>query len=281
MNQWQHDNLRVNGVRLHYYRSPGISGHARPALVLVHGFTDNALYWSRTAEALVEGFDIVAYDARGHGASERARGVFNDEQRALDLLGVIDALKLEKPVAIGHSMGGSTIANAAAMRPDGFRALVLEDPAWWELPEGVSSEQLQHAATAMKDRTTAWRDWVKQLQAVPYEQALAMVKAGSPEWSEHDATLSCNARLQFELALFEHYPPPQAPWRGAVSAVKCPLLLLLGSERNAIITPDTANEVMTRCPGAPWVQVPGAGHAIRFDQFDRFLGAVRSFLAGL
>ena len=256
MDQWQQGDLRVNGVRLHYYRSPAKSGSALPALVFVHGFTDNALYWSRTAEALVERFDIVAYDARGHGTSDRASGMFNDEQRALDLLGVIDGLQLNKPVAIGHSMGGSTIANAAALRPEGFRALVLEDPAWWELPPGISSEQLQQAANAMKDRTATWCDWVKQVQAVPYGQAVDMVKAGSPQWNERDATLSCNARLQFELALFEHYPPPEAPWRGAVSAIKCPLLLLLGSERNAIITPDTANEV---CDALPKRQVgPGA-----------------------
>ena len=119
MNQWQQTDVRVNGVRLHVYRK----ANGKAPLLLAHGFTDNAQYWTRLAAALADDWDIIAYDVRGHGASDRAQGVFNDEQRANDLLGVLDALKIERPAAIGHSMGGSTIANAAAMRPGWFRAL--------------------------------------------------------------------------------------------------------------------------------------------------------------
>ena len=276
MNAWRQSDVHVNGVRLRTYRAG--NGHA--PLLFVHGFTDNALYWSRTAAALSENWDVAAYDARGHGASDLGGPVFDDATRANDALAVIDALGLVKPVAIGHSMGGSTITNAAAQRPGAFRALVLEDPAWWEFPPETSAEQRQQAAAAgMRERNNAWRDWVRQLQSVDDDKALEMVRTGSPEWGAGDAALSRDARQQVNLAQFEHYPPAEAPWRAAIAACACPVLLLLGSERNAIIKPETADEVTRLAPGARWVQIPGAGHAIRYDQFEAYFAALSAFLA--
>ncbi len=275
MNTWQQSDVHVNGVRLRTYRA----GNGKAPLLFVHGFTDNALYWTRTATALSENWDVTAYDARGHGASELGGPAFDDATRASDALAVIDALGLVKPVAIGHSMGGSTLANAAAQRPGAFRALVLEDPAWWEFPPEASAEQRQQAAAGMRERTNTWRDWVRQLQSVDDDKALEMVRAGSPEWDAADAALSRDARQQVNLAQFEHYPPAEAPWRAAIAASACPVLLLLGSERNAIIKPDTADEVTRLAPLARWLQIPGAGHAIRFDQFEAYLAAVNTFLA--
>ena len=69
-----------------------------------------------------------------------------------------------------------------------------------------------------------------------------------------------------------------APWRKAVAAWRCPALLLLGSERNAIITPQRADEACAINSAVRWVQIAGAGHSIRFDQFDAYVAAVRAFL---
>ncbi len=275
MKTWKQLDVHVNGVRLRTYRA----GNGKAPLLFVHGFTDNALYWSRAAEALEANWDVVAYDARGHGASELGGPVFDDAIRAADALAVVDALGLVKPVAIGHSMGGSTIANAAAQRPGAFRALVLEDPAWGEFPPDTSAEQRKAAADGMQVRTATWRDWVCQLQSVDDIEALEIVMAGSPEWGAADAALSRDARQQVNLAQFDHYPPAEAPWRAAISASACPVLLLLGSERNAIIKPETADDVVRLAPLARWVQIPGAGHSIRYDQFDAYMSAVNEFLA--
>ena len=45
-----------------------------------------------------------------------------------DLVGIIEALGLEQPYAIGHSMGAGTVASALVTRPELIRAAVLEDP---------------------------------------------------------------------------------------------------------------------------------------------------------
>lgn len=287
MLSWITEFLSVEGAALRLLRAASnSSAHSRPAILFVHGFTDNATYFSRAAAALAENHDVFAYDARGHGHSSRfiketsGRG-FDDELRASDLLRVLDAFGasgMGQPIAVGHSMGGSTIANAAALRPDAFSALVLEDPAWWEASD-IPADERDAAAKSMRARTADWRKWMIELQAADDATSLAMSQAGNASWSLEDATLSRNARREFDPVLFDHYPPPDAPWRKSVSAWRCPALLLLGSERNAIITPQRADEACALNSRVHWVQIAGAGHSIRFDRFDEYMSAVRQFLA--
>lgn len=286
MFSWTSEFLPVDGATLRLLRAASnTSAHHRPSILFVHGFTDNAMYFSRAAAALADTHEIFAYDARGHGRSTRFSDEtsgrrFDDDLRAADLLRVLDAFSasgLRKPIAIGHSMGGSTIANAAALRPDAFRALILEDPAWWEAGD-IPADERDAAAKSLRARTADWRKWLVALQAADDAASLAMSQAGNAIWSLEDATLSRNARREFDPVLFDHYPPPDAPWRKAVAAWRCPALLLLGSERNAIITPQRADEACAINSAVRWVQIAGAGHSIRFDQFDAYVAAVRAFL---
>jgi N-formylmaleamate deformylase len=266
MSGWIEDDIAVNGLRLHYYRS----GEAKPPLVFVHGFTDNALYWTRLAEALQADWEVILYDARGHGKSDRTGGHFGDEERVGDLVGFLEALGIQKPALIGHSMGGATIAQAAAWHPGLARALVLEDPALYELPIDLTSET----------ENLAWRQWVEGLQAGPYEAGLEQIKANNPGWAPGDQVLSYNARRQMETALFDFYPLKQAPWHDVMSQIDCPVLLLIGDnpQRSAIITPEQAQEMARLWRRGRWVQIPGAGHSIRYDQFERYLSEVKAFL---
>ena len=109
-----------DGVRLHYYRTG--SG---PPLLLAHGVTDNGMCWRRVADALADGFDVVAYDAPSHGRSD-----VGPLGRGSDAVEIVEALGLAPVVAMGHSMGAAAVSGAIAQRPDLFRAAVLEDPGW-------------------------------------------------------------------------------------------------------------------------------------------------------
>jgi pimeloyl-ACP methyl ester carboxylesterase len=276
MLNWFEGDLHTNGVRLHYYRS----GSDQPPLVMVHGFTDNALYWTRAAQALAPEWDVILYDARGHGASDRTGGRFGDAERVGDLVGLVEALKLHRPGLMGHSMGGATIALVAAQHPELPRFVILEDPAWFEPPPGESAEEAAQRVAARSDEIAAWREWVRGLQNGSREFGLAQIRDRSPNWSEIDQNLSLNARLQVELAVFDSYPQQESPWRRVVSQIQCPILLLIGDnqERSAIITPEQAQEAATLWRKGRWVQIRGAGHSTRYDQFEQYIEAVKTFL---
>jgi pimeloyl-ACP methyl ester carboxylesterase len=71
LSKWIQNDLKVDGACIHYARTGAGSG--KPALVLVHGFSDNGLCWADTAQDLEDNYDVIMPDMRGHGLSERVQ----------------------------------------------------------------------------------------------------------------------------------------------------------------------------------------------------------------
>jgi pimeloyl-ACP methyl ester carboxylesterase len=122
-------------------------------VVLLHGLTATRRYVVMGSTALERsGHRVVAYDARGHGASAPAPrpDAYGYDELAGDLEAVLDDLRLERPVLAGASMGAHTIARLAISRPDRVAAAVFITPAfepgrdeglagWDRLAEGLRS----------------------------------------------------------------------------------------------------------------------------------------------
>ncbi len=275
MRAWHQGVVESGPTRLRYFRSGG----DLPPLVLVHGFTDTALYFTRTAEALCGDYDVVAYDARGHGLSTRlkqAGGRFDDDVRVGDLLEVVRQLDLDRPALIGHSMGAATIGRAAAEHQTLARAIVLEDPAWWE----PTNDQITLEQDTRSAHISAWRTWVAHIQNMSWDEALAQRATEEPQWNQIDLETSLQARRQFDLDLFEPFLPVRSEWRSVVARWMCPALLMRGTDvsRGRIITSEIAQEAESLCPTLRTVAIEGAGHHLRYDSCEQYLAAVMSFL---
>ena len=113
------------GTRLAYrvWGSPGA-----PPLVLLHGLGEVGADWDGVAPALARRSRVYAPDLRGHGRSERT-GDYSVELMAADVLGFLDALRLDRVDLIGHSMGGLVGYLLAGDHPERVRRLILEDVA--------------------------------------------------------------------------------------------------------------------------------------------------------
>jgi pimeloyl-ACP methyl ester carboxylesterase len=82
-----------------------------PTVVLIHGWTCRTLFWAPLIHELAGEYRVVAYDQRGHGASESPRrGGYSTDALADDLTAVLETVVEgdEKVVLVGHSMGGMT-----------------------------------------------------------------------------------------------------------------------------------------------------------------------------
>ncbi|MCH8813719.1 MAG: alpha/beta hydrolase [Chloroflexi bacterium] len=113
----------INGVSLKYIDT----GNGDPAIVFVHGWTCNRNDWRYQIEEFAGSHRVVALDQRGHGESEKPDQDYTIAGFADDLAAFIDELILERPVIVGHSMGG-VIANSLARRGTGIaRGVVLVD----------------------------------------------------------------------------------------------------------------------------------------------------------
>jgi N-formylmaleamate deformylase len=268
MARWFEDDVTANQIRLHYYRTGG----NKPPLVLSHGFTDSGLCWTRVAQALEGDFDVVMYDARGHGLSSAPDAGYNGMDRADDLAGLIGTLGLERPTIAGHSMGASTTLCCAAMYPDLMRAAVLEDGGMFSRESGRGFDPTR--AAAMHQRTRDQRELTKA-------ELIARCREENPTWDEVELEPWAEAKRQLSPKAIGHPIGAESlSWRDALARVTCPTLLITADlDRGASVAPETAEEARQILPSLRVVNIPGAGHQVHREQFGRFVETVRGFLA--
>ena len=78
-----------------------------PVIVLLHGGHQSAHSWDLVSLHLAQKYRVLALDQRGHGDSEWARDVvYSNNEMSLDAEAFIAAMGLQRPIVIGHSMGG-------------------------------------------------------------------------------------------------------------------------------------------------------------------------------
>ena len=110
--------LDANGVKIRY-----IDTGKGPAIVLLHGGTSRLESWVTpgVVDNLAKDFRVIAFDARGHGKSDSPREPSAyGRQQALDVVRILDALKIDRAHIIGFSLGSSTVAQLLTLHPERF-----------------------------------------------------------------------------------------------------------------------------------------------------------------
>ena len=116
--------VAVNGVQLHYQETG-----TGPPVVLIHGALDDYREWSPQIRPFSEHYRVVAYSRRYNYPNDNPETADHSAiVEARDLASLLDALKLERPVVIGHSLGGMIAAEMACVAPAALHKLVLINP---------------------------------------------------------------------------------------------------------------------------------------------------------
>jgi len=101
----------ADGVHIEYQ----VYGLGEPAVVLVHGWSNNANYWNAQLDALKARYTVVTLNLAGHGASERNRTDWSMANYAADVAAVVHEIPNRKVVLVGHGMGGIVVLEAARL----------------------------------------------------------------------------------------------------------------------------------------------------------------------
>lgn len=275
---WHEDTVVANGIRQHYWRT---SGDGRP-LVLLHGMLGSGLTWLRVARALEDDFDVVMPDARGHGGTELGEG-FTLTAVFEDVVGLLDALALERPALIGHSLGGMTAALVAADYPDHVSTIALEDAVWGDGP-GLSEIAVQ--SEGYQRWLAGFIECVEQLPTLSHVErmvaAFPYLAPGADAWPEDVYVPWVEAQAQLDMgmlrqgsALWAMAPPPRS-LRRLVEDIRCPILLMTGGRSNT--DPQMIEQVAEAWREGQHIRFADAGHLIQVDAFEEYVGAVRAFL---
>ncbi len=252
--------VNVNGARLRVLQR----GVGRDVL-LIHGSPGSIEDWEPVIDALAGSFRLTAYDRPGHGFSADL-GEYSYERNAKVALQVIDALRLENVVVVGHSYGGATALAMAIRRPATVSAYVIIDSAAYEpsrsaggvysllavpwLGTGVArvlgplraERRIEHGITEV----SGWR------KPDPAFVAARTLIWSSPKVAHAIAEEMLGAPAELR-SLSAQYP-----------AIRRPTYVL--AQADNAFRRATGQHLQHDVPGSVLGLVPGTGHYVQFDQ---------------
>ncbi len=260
MTNWITGVCKANRIDIHYLRTGG----SKPPLVLLHGLTGSGACWSPLARALEGEYDVVMPDARGHGSSSTPLDGYRYEDHASDVAGLVLGLGLVAPVLLGHSMGGMTAAVVASQLSTVLRGVILADPTFLS-PE--RQRDVYESDVAEQHH---------QLLGLDRGDVLAQARIRHARRKPEIVELITEARLKTRIAAFDVLSPPSPEYHRLVSTIHIPILLVVAT--NGVVSLETARELQSLNHRLRVEEIENAGHAIPYDQPDRFEAMVRSFL---
>ena len=117
--------VTVDGSKIHYVER----GEGKP-VILIHGFLYHTVMWNQNIDVLAQKFKVYAIDLWGWGFSERLKDTeYSFDRYSKQIIGFMDALKIQKASLVGQSMGGGISVYTAALYPERVDRLILVDPA--------------------------------------------------------------------------------------------------------------------------------------------------------
>ncbi len=261
--------IDVDGTSIRY-RAWGEKGN--PLIVLVHGGGAHSGWWDHVGPHLAEHHRVVALDLAGHGDSGH-QNEYSLENWADHVMAVAGAESNEKPIIVGHSMGGFVALTAAREHGDKLHGVAVIDSPVKEMSV-ETREWYRQQLQERPDRSYASKDdIVSRFRTIPEEPGQL------PYVHRHIAEQSVKERAdgwvwKFDLNVFldSSLNPDQVAQAG------CEVALIRGE--NGLATIDITSDVLERLGGrAPVTVILEAAHHIMLDQPVALI-AVLQTLAG-
>ncbi|QEI07763.1 3-oxoadipate enol-lactonase [Pigmentiphaga aceris] len=252
----------LNDLRIHY-QLDGDAG--KPVLMLSNSLGATLDMWAPQLAALTQDFQVLRYDARGHGQSTITQGPYSIAQLGQDAVALLDALGILQAHFAGVSMGGLTGQWIALNQPARLKRLVLANTAayigppenWTTRADKVKADGIASIASAVVSRWIT-PDYAAATPALA-AKLLSMVEANN----DQGYASACIAVRD-------------ADFRAQLGKITTPTLVIAGT--HDIPTPPSDGKFLAdHIPGARYVELSGA-HLTNLEAVDGFNQAVRDFL---
>jgi 3-oxoadipate enol-lactonase len=263
----------ANGIQLYYE----IHGEGQP-LVLISGLGYTMWQWHRMVPFLEKHFQVITFDNRGVGQSDKPAGPYTAQLLAADTAGLLDALGIDKAVVMGHSMGGF-IAQAMVLDfPHKVEKLILASTNFGG-PRHVpaTGEAMKILTDLTIDALTRFKKGLSVSTAPGWaERHPEMIE----EWTKWRMANPIEpAAYQAQLAIGLSLYPEAAAFEGRLSKVNVPTLILAG-EHDKVVPPENASLLSAKIAGSRVVILPVTGHFFPIEIPDAASQAVIQFIKG-
>jgi len=270
-------------IPLKYNVQSGVALHLRDlnlasnvTALLIHGVADGAFVWNEFATDLANLCNVTAVDLRGHGDSDHDPDHhYTFAQYVMDIRSLIEHLRLDEIVLVGHSMGAEIAVNIAPELGKRLRALVIVDAG----PENnaSTSEYLQrqlrqaHRSYARVDEYAKWLASQRQLADPALLGRLAaesLALCGDGRYRP-----KCDPAV-LDIITAES---DDSWWLPALRRTMAPVLVVRG-QGSAALSRRTAALMRTAAREGEFMEIACAGHAVMTDNVAGFSRAVVPFI---
>jgi pimeloyl-ACP methyl ester carboxylesterase len=256
--------VTIDGLRINC-RDTGGDG---PAIVLIHGFTGNVRNWALTVPALRGRFRCISFDLPGHGLSDKPTDTAAYELRTMAAVvwRAIEALGLEKPVLMGHSMGGMISQIIAIEHGDALRALVLVDTAAETIAlRNIDRQKIVDAAKS------GGIEAAFELQLANADPSVRQNEQFVNLWREQFLMTSVEAYVGGAQAMATRDSLIER-----LKSLHLPTLIVCGENDTPFLEP--SRNMHAAISGSQLEIVAGAGHSPTFETPDKFNAILTAFL---
>ncbi|MFB7629808.1 alpha/beta fold hydrolase [Streptomyces sp. NPDC056149] len=251
-------NLDVNDTTYHY-EDEGTG----PALLFLHGWGTSGRTWGAQQAGFARDHRVVTVDWRGCGRSARPVRGNTTAGVASDLAALIGALRLDRPVVVGSSIGGSFATELGLRRPELIGGVVSVDgPAYWP-STGMPIAELRD--DLRRDRAGTVANWVPGWYAPGTSPALI-------DWTVRQI-LDSGVHIDQHFAEAGGYDP-----RPVLPGLRVPIHYIHG-ELDTEIPLEVPRTCAARTPGAEVDVIAGSGHMPHQERPEAFNAALRTALA--
>ncbi len=256
-------------------------------LVFVHGLGSYLKFWRYQLDAFAaKGFRVVAVDLLGYGKSDKpATFSYTMEAQAQVLREFFGVAGIERPVLVGHSMGGQTALSYAIQYPEQLRALVLTSPAGFETFTPAEKAWFRRVfSTALIKGTSEYGVWGSVAEGNfatwrPEFEWLIEERVQFVGNRDFDRYAYANVRSVHGLLDNEFV-------RENLAKVEVPTFIVHGDSDRLIpnrffhagFTRDVMEVGRAGIPSATLVELAGCGHTVQMDCAEAYNAAVDKFL---
>ncbi len=240
--------VSVNGINIHYEYLKYPEAGSAPIFLFINSLGTDLRIWDDVVTELKLHGSILRYDKMGHGLSEVSNRTYKIADYAEDIIGLLDALKVDKVVLTGLSIGGVIAQYLAIYHPERIEKLVISNSApkvgtfeSWETR--ISKVKAGGVSSIVNDILKGW--FSKSFHA-DRQPELAGYKTMLSNTNTDGYIKACRALQDNDLT-------------NEVELIKLPTLLIGGSEDGSIPT-ELVRETAKKIPGAEFIEIDGVGH---------------------
>jgi 3-oxoadipate enol-lactonase len=255
--------ISLDNVSLYY----DTTGQGQP-LVFINGLGSSTRDWDRQVAEFSRTYQVITYDLRGHGRSDKPAGPYSISQFAADTAGLLNALGVTSAHIVGISLGGGVAFQLALDYPQLVKTMTIVNsaPAMVGITPDAQKEVERRVAIVRQMGMRAMGEALAP-NLFPKPEHAALRQPFIERWAENDPQAYIEATLSM------------VGWNvtDRLGSIRCPALVIAADQD---YSPVAVKEAYVKLlPDAQLVVIADAHHATPIERPQEFNAALAQFLA--